>query len=299
MPGTHHIRFIVDDQWRVADSLPTAVDDEGSLSNYVSVPMSGFTPPSSHPSPLAPMAPDAKHGQPSFWSLTSSTAEADLENPNSHLHRASTKRSHPVVPARWTSEFPAELIAAAAEEEAFLASEASSGGGELGVAAPNIPPAPVLPRHLDKLILNERKKEEKSSGSSASGRSAAREKEREERRQSRKHRSLLGMTSTTPTTMNPNPNTPSPASSATPPPSIPVTTPSGTEKKKSVITFGNGLSDDTSVLPVPSHVVLHHLSTSAIRNGVLAVGNTTRYRKKVRFRVVYVSTGCVLTGIFI
>jgi hypothetical protein len=41
------------------------------------------------------------------------------------------------------------------------------------------------------------------------------------------------------------------------------------------------LADDGSVLPVPSHVVLHHLSTSAIRNGVLAVGNTTRYRKKV------------------
>jgi hypothetical protein len=42
-----------------------------------------------------------------------------------------------------------------------------------------------------------------------------------------------------------------------------------------------GLTDDASVLPVPSHVVLHHLCTSAIKNGVLAVANTTRYRKKV------------------
>ena len=47
---------------------------------------------------------------------------------------------------------------------------------------------------------------------------------------------------------------------------------------------GPGISDDASVLPVPSHVVLHHLSTSAIRNGVLAVANTTRYRKKVGAR---------------
>jgi hypothetical protein len=47
------------------------------------------------------------------------------------------------------------------------------------------------------------------------------------------------------------------------------------------------LADDASVLPVPSHVVLHHLSTSAIRNGVLAVGNTTRYRKKVRYCLTY------------
>ena len=44
---------------------------------------------------------------------------------------------------------------------------------------------------------------------------------------------------------------------------------------------GPGVADDASVLPVPNHVVLHHLSTSAIRNGVLAVANTTRYRKKV------------------
>lgn len=44
---------------------------------------------------------------------------------------------------------------------------------------------------------------------------------------------------------------------------------------------GPGLADDGSVLPVPSHVVLHHLGTSAIRNGVLAVADTTRYRGKV------------------
>jgi len=40
-------------------------------------------------------------------------------------------------------------------------------------------------------------------------------------------------------------------------------------------------TDDASVLSVPSHVVLHHLCTSAIKNGVLAVANTTRYKKKV------------------
>lgn len=47
------------------------------------------------------------------------------------------------------------------------------------------------------------------------------------------------------------------------------------------------LTDDASVLPVPSHVVLHHLSTSAIRNGVLAVGNTVRYKKKVSFLLFF------------
>lgn len=50
------------------------------------------------------------------------------------------------------------------------------------------------------------------------------------------------------------------------------------------------IADDTSVLPVPSHVVLHHLSTSAIRNGVLAVGGTVRYRKKYMTTVYYKPT---------
>ena len=79
------------------------------------------------------------------------------------------------------SEFTPKLIAAAAEEEAFLVSGAST-GGQLGAAAPNIQPAPVLPRHLER-------EKEKGSGSSAGGRSAARERERErqERGQSRKH----------------------------------------------------------------------------------------------------------------
>jgi hypothetical protein len=37
LPGTHHIKFIVDDNWRLAQDLPTAVYDDGSLANYVSV----------------------------------------------------------------------------------------------------------------------------------------------------------------------------------------------------------------------------------------------------------------------
>jgi len=35
------------------------------------------------------------------------------------------------------------------------------------------------------------------------------------------------------------------------------------------------------VLPVPNHVVLNHLYTLSIRDGVMALGTTTRYRKKV------------------
>ncbi|KAH7876097.1 hypothetical protein C8J55DRAFT_440399 [Lentinula edodes] len=50
------------------------------------------------------------------------------------------------------------------------------------------------------------------------------------------------------------------------------------------------IADDASVLPVPSHVVLHHLCTSAMRNGVLAVGETIRYRKKFVTTIYYKPT---------
>ena len=47
-------------------------------------------------------------------------------------------------------------------------------------------------------------------------------------------------------------------------------------------TIGGTAGDDNSILPVPNHVVLNHLTAAAIRNGTLAVGTTTRYKRKVR-----------------
>ena len=46
-------------------------------------------------------------------------------------------------------------------------------------------------------------------------------------------------------------------------------------------TVGGTAGDDNSILPVPNHVVLNHLTAAAIRNGTLAVGTTTRYKRKV------------------
>jgi hypothetical protein len=129
LPGTHHIKFIVDENWKLAQDLPTAVDDDGSLANYVSVPL-----PAGPSAPASP--PPTSSGRPahqiSFWSQTSDPGVCT-----------------PFGDEGWTSVIPPGLISAAREEEVFLAN------GAVGTA-PNIPPAPVLPRHLDKLILNTR-----------------------------------------------------------------------------------------------------------------------------------------------
>lgn len=40
--------------------------------------------------------------------------------------------------------------------------------------------------------------------------------------------------------------------------------------------------EDNSVLPVPNHVNLNHLYACSIKDGVMALAATSRYRKKVR-----------------
>lgn len=58
------------------------------------------------------------------------------------------------------------------------------------------------------------------------------------------------------------------------PPSLPP------HLEKVILNTSNERKDDHSILPHPNHVVLNHLAASSIRNGVLAVSASTRYRKK-------------------
>lgn len=60
-----------------------------------------------------------------------------------------------------------------------------------------------------------------------------------------------------------------------PPPTLPLML------GKVILNSSSHLKDDNSVLGIPNHVVLNHLATSSIKNHVLAVSATTRYRKKV------------------
>ncbi|ETW81944.1 hypothetical protein HETIRDRAFT_384393 [Heterobasidion irregulare TC 32-1] len=197
-------------------------------------------------------------------------------------------------PPKWTQDLPAELLAAAREEEIYLADGAAG-----GAPAPNIPPAPVLPRHLDKLILNTRPAAPRSDANARAEERARRtagastQAPGHGRVRSRTRHSALGMTEV---------QGQGQGGSADGEGAIPVTTASGTDvtataagrgetgARAGVSLSGPALADDASVLPVPSHVVLHHLSTSAIRNGVLAVGNTTRYKKKFITTIYYKPT---------
>jgi len=65
------------------------------------------------------------------------------------------------------------------------------------------------------------------------------------------------------------------AEDAPPPPSLPMML------QKVILNPSNTTRDDASVLGIPNHAVLNHLATSSIKNSILAVSATTRYKKKV------------------
>ncbi|KAK6506921.1 hypothetical protein TWF481_005380 [Arthrobotrys musiformis] len=69
-----------------------------------------------------------------------------------------------------------------------------------------------------------------------------------------------------------------------PPPSLPMIL------SKVILNGANTIRDDSSVLPIPNHVVLNHLATSSIRNQVLAISATTRYKKKYVSTILYKAT---------
>ncbi|EJC98143.1 uncharacterized protein FOMMEDRAFT_24144 [Fomitiporia mediterranea MF3/22] len=262
-PGTHHIRFLVDGVSTIADDLPTAVDDNGSLANYVAVPISGQTPPSAtlHPTPREQIPPASSGNGASFF--------ADAENPAGQEDAA------------WTDRVPWQLECAAEEEEQWLShSHTHSHGAQGQPPPPQHPQAPSLPRHLEKLILNQKPPSSRTS-SKTGGSSAA----------------LFGASGTLPVTTASGTNLSASTSRRV---HAPIGAASGATPAREPYTklddappgvlAGTGNADDGSVLPVPSHVVLHHLGTSAIRNGVLAVADTVRYKKKYITTIYYKPT---------
>jgi hypothetical protein len=279
---------VVDDLWRVAESLPTAVDEEGSLSNYIVVGMSGSAPhPVSPPPKSLPRKVHQTSGE-SFW------------NTGTDINETSGLRMS--KPPRWTNELPPGLVEASRQEEDYLAEQnaleaqnrleaqnalaASAEDSQLDInfpvpivpTAPNIPDCPSLPPHLGTLILNAKKGEPQPGNQTVK-----REKEKGKWRDGKLPRSLLGMTPIT-TTTSPNDGTPADK--------IPVTTSNGTPNgidvgasvktpaKRTSIDL-QGVVDDASVLPVPSHVVLGHTNVTAVGTATVGLATSMRYKDKV------------------
>lgn len=224
-PGTHRLKFIVDDRWRVSRDLPTATDGDGNLVNYVEIPNVG----PAHPGPLSAPGEDLPGAEAdNNRSERNSKIESKKTTMNlvEEARRAEAMRLDDLFDddgtdqeETWTSEIPASLVEAQEAEEAQREAEESGQASKHAQhgsdGAPALPQPPALPRQLEKVILN----------------------------------------------------------------SSPANPSNGTTTGSTV--------DDNSILPAPNHVVLNHLTASSIKGGVLAVGTTTRYKRKYVTTVYY------------
>lgn len=303
LPGTHDVRFTVDGELRIADDLQSAVNDQGILVNYIIVDSQDHTtsPARTHSPPTIVNSQTAFEGGifanlaqlslgRSFWSGSSDADGHDPDSSDAFAHYA----------PQWTTEIPLELIQAAKEEEVYVAyADAFAQQNEMRhrsgdtrhveqgfVPLPNIPPAPCLPRYLEKVILNQ------NLAQSVQG---SHDRRRDREKQSMRDKDRAGDRESKNVHLTNSCFLGGP---------LPVTTASGTDvtngarlsyermvpvmealeeppsSSEAAALNLAAISDDSSVLTVPSHAVLNHLSTSAIKDGVLAVATTVRYKQK-------------------
>ncbi|KAG8898702.1 hypothetical protein FRB99_007200 [Tulasnella sp. 403] len=268
-PGNHPLRFIVDDQPKCTDTLPTATDPDGTLINYIEIPS-----PTHSPSRSRSNTSDAWHD--GSGSVLAGGPDA----------QGSSSSSRGFTEMDWTCEIPPRLFKLAAEEEAYLAARAAAAQNPVQrnqqytplPPPPPVPYPPSLPRHLEKVILNNSSARNPNSSTSTPAilSSASNSRPR-----------IIGTGTTGPLIpAGPRPRGGHPVTSNPPGIGAPFTghlsPPPGILSSAS-----DGFGDDSSVLPVPNHVVLNHLGTSAIKNGVLAVGTTMRYHHKYISTIYY------------
>jgi len=189
LPGTHHIRFLVDGQMMTSRHLPTTVDFGNNLVNYIEV------------SPD-----DALHRQ---------QTEPRGANVSKDAHSANTKPP--------TAE----------EEEQAKASRDRV-----------IPPAELFEHKIPKYLLDFDQPED-----------------------SPLYHSAVTAIDKLPT-----------------PPALPGFL------GKPILNAATLIKDDNSVLNMPNHTVLNHLATSSIKNNILAVSATTRYKNKYVTTIMYKPT---------
>ncbi|WFD24905.1 hypothetical protein MEQU1_003611 [Malassezia equina] len=137
-PGTHRLKFVVDNRWRISPDLNTATDGDGTLVNYVEIPnLLEQTNEAELPGPIerdeawAKAMADIKAAQKAGgeWDIMGDEFTSTTET-------------------AWTRELPPCVEVAQEAEERLLDSDIAAEHSSL------LPNPPQLPRQLEKVILN-------------------------------------------------------------------------------------------------------------------------------------------------
>ena len=152
-PGTHHLKFIVDNDMRTSDKLPTAVDYTNILVNYLEVslddvllPATGSTDETKKPEPVPVQ--DLR-APPGIFPPLTLPPTPDLPPAQQAVPEPPKPKIAPIesAPRKYHSTIPRHLLDLDSSEESsrFLRANAAAG---------NLPTPPTLPMFLSKSILN-------------------------------------------------------------------------------------------------------------------------------------------------
>ncbi|GAM86721.1 hypothetical protein ANO11243_047400 [Dothideomycetidae sp. 11243] len=222
-PGTHHLKFLVNNDMQVSPQLPTTVDFTNILVNYIEV------------------------AQPT-------TAPVAVPAPATKPMEIRNKQTSDTASPMRTSSPATRTAGATASPSAAGARSSPKPAKGTQIAIKKGPPKQYtsqIPSYL--LDLDTWPPPTDSPESSADESSAA----------AKYHRAT------------------SAANAQPEPPSLPLFL------SKSILNSATPMKDDSSVLVLPNHTVLNHLSTTSIRAGVLASSCTCRYKQRFLTTIFY------------
>lgn len=267
-PGTHHVKFLVNNEMVCSDFLPQAVDFTNILVNYIEV-LAENASSGAKGAPVAVPAPDS--------ASASATAPSSIATQASAVATAPAPTQAP-APARPVDIKPKPVTASSATSPA----RPTSPPAKTQMSAPHSPaPARASPRPIQTQAVQQ---ESKPAPSPTSAKPKIPVPPKQYTSQIPDYLIDLDSWPSSEQSQSPDPSSITSryqranqaAQTLPPPPSLPLFL------NKSILNGVTPAKDDSSVLPLPNHTVLNHLTTTNIKQGVLATSATTRYKKKVR-----------------
>jgi hypothetical protein len=147
-PGTHHLKFIVDNDMRTSDKLPTAVDYTNILVNYLEVSYDDVPKPDADETKKPePVPVQEQPAPPGFFPPLTLPPTPELQPVKPPVVEPPKPKVRSPSPKRYHSSIPRYLVDLDAPETSSKFARANAAAGDL-------PTPPTLPMFLSKSILN-------------------------------------------------------------------------------------------------------------------------------------------------